>query len=188
MTRPARSPYRRPWRSRWIPVLLAVLAAATLGGCATTDDEDPGPPISVPSAPRPITVEWAGNLCSAFRPTFEAIETASAADAQDRQALLARLESVADAVRETDTALTSVGAAPVEEGQPVIERVGARFEDFRAALDVAIASLRAPGGTGVPADAALVLTTFTRQDVVEALAVDDVQEAVAFAPACTAYR
>lgn len=166
-----------------------VLVAAVLGGCAAEEETAGGPPINVPSAPRPVTVEWAGELCSAFRPTFEALEAVTPVTAPgDREAVLGDLAVVDAAVRRTTTALPLVGAAPVEEGQPVIERVGARFDEFRTALDQAIASLREPD-TADPPQAAAVLDTFTRAEVVSALRPpDEVQEALAFAPACAAYR
>lgn len=181
---------RHARRARHRYALGLVLVTAVLGACAAEEETAGGPPIGVPTAPRPITVEWAGELCTAFQPTFETIEAATPVTTlADRQAVLDRLESVDDAVRRTTTALPLVGAAPVEEGQPVIERVGARFDDFRTALGRAITSLRAPGGTADPAQAAAVLDTFSRADVVSALGlVDEVQEALTFAPACAAYR
>lgn len=177
-------------RHAHVLVLVLGVVAIALSACGVSEDSDGGPPIDVPSAPRPITVEWAGELCSAFRPTFEAIDVATPVTVpEDRRAVLGHLRSVDDAARRTTTALTLVGAAPVEQGQPVIERVGRRFDNFRTRLDRAIASLRAPGHTADPARAAAVLDTFSRADVVSAVGlVDKVQDALAYAPACAAYR
>jgi hypothetical protein len=185
-----------------------MLAAAglVLSACGASDDA-PSPPIGVPAAPRPITVEWAGELCSAFEPTSAALAVAQGQPLNADQSARPQLQAVAAAVRETTVALPLVGAAPTADGQVVIEHVGARFNDFRSTLHATINSLSdAPPTADAPTDAALatptttpttaapaaspaqVLAGFTRADIVAALGVnDDVQDALTYAPACAAY-
>jgi hypothetical protein len=112
----------------------------------------------------------------AFEPTFAALTAAPGQPGtSDQAATLSQLRAVSDAVRETTVALPLVGAAPLADGQVVIERVGAvqRLSLSTASHDrlpvrpEPAATTPAPTPANRPAASpAQVLVQFRREDIV----------------------
>jgi hypothetical protein len=178
--------------------LLTFLLGCCLGvaGCGGPPEQPaaPSPPVGPVVSPRPIAVEWANTLCTTLNPVFDALARPAAGtnSAAGRQSLLDQVTEAQAALQRANAQLHVVGPAPAKEGMTLIERVDDRLDALARELDVAAAGLRAVD----PSDPAAVeeatrtaqhaLRSFDRAALEPLLEPDPaVQNALAFAPACT---
>ncbi len=128
--------------------VLVAAAGLAVAGCANNAAHAPAPPVvtsALSAQPQSATLDWTRSMCQSLQPAFNRLGTPPQPDlghlAVTRQAYIDYLSDARNAAQQAIDQLSSVGAAPVDNGQQVFDTMGNQLIQLREDLDQALAQL-----------------------------------------------